>query len=173
MSRKRCGTANGGCHTAAMDEPVSGMKATLRSDLTESIRSRDTVRSSTLRMALTAVTNAEVAGRTQRELSEDEVVAVVAKEAKRRKEASAAYTAAGRPELAAAEDAELAILQVYLPEQMDEAELDRITTEAVAQVGATGLAQMGQVMKVVRPQVAGRAEGGRIAAAVKRALSSR
>ncbi|MGB3184823.1 MAG: GatB/YqeY domain-containing protein [Ornithinimicrobium sp.] len=156
-----------------MDDQARGMKATLRNDLTESIRSRDAVRSSTLRMALTAVTNAEVAGKTQRDLSDDEVVAVVAQEAKRRKEASAAYTGAGRPELAAAEDAELEILQVYLPEQLDNAELDRLAIAAVAQVGATGMAQMGQVMKVVQPQVAGRAEGGRVAAAVKRALDPR
>lgn len=155
-----------------MDQQV-GMKATLRSDLTESMKARDTVRSSTLRMALTAVTNAEVAGKTHRELSDEEVVAVLAKEAKRRKEAASAYTEAGRPELAAAEDAELKILQVYLPEQLDDAELDRMVSEAVARVGADGMAQMGQVMKVVQPQIAGRADGGRVAASVKRALNSR
>ncbi|CAN5447726.1 GatB/YqeY domain-containing protein [soil metagenome] len=156
-----------------MSDLASGLKAALRRDLTESIRSRDAVRSSTLRMALTAVTNAEVAGRAQRELGDDEVLAVVAKEAKRRKEASAAYTEAGRPELAAAEDAELQVLQGYLPEQLDDAELDRMASEAAAEVGATGMAQMGQVMKLVQPKVAGRAEGGRVAAAVKRALNSR
>ncbi|MGB5952996.1 MAG: GatB/YqeY domain-containing protein [Ornithinimicrobium sp.] len=155
-----------------MDEQATGMKATLRSDLTESMKARDAVRSSTLRMALTAVTNAEVSGKAHRDLSNDEVVAVLAKEAKRRKEASAAYADAGRPELAAAEEAELEILQEYLPVQLDDAELDRLAAEAVADVGATGMAQMGQVMKVVQPQVAGRAEGGRVAAAVKRALNA-
>lgn len=155
-----------------MSEQASGLKATLRSDLTASMRSRDAVRSSTLRMALTAVTTAEVAGTSHRELSEGEVIAVVAKEAKRRREAAAAYRDAGRPELAAAENAELEILQGYLPQQLDDAELDRLAIAAVHHVGATGRAHMGQVMKVVQPQVAGRAEGGRVAAAVKRALDS-
>lgn len=154
-----------------MNEQTSDLKATLRSDLTESIRARDTVRSSTVRMALTAISNAEVAGKEHRDLSDDEVVAVVAKEAKRRREASLAYADAGRPELAQAEDAELAILQEYLPAQLGDAELDQLAREAVDEVGATSMAQMGQVMKVAQPKVAGRAEGGRIAAAVKRALA--
>ncbi|MGC1206365.1 MAG: GatB/YqeY domain-containing protein [Ornithinimicrobium sp.] len=154
-----------------MNEQTSDLKATLRSDLTGSIRARDTVRSSTVRMALTAISNAEVAGKEHRDLSDDEVVAVVAKEAKRRREASLAYADAGRPELAQAEDAELAILQEYLPAQLGDAELDQLAREAVDEVGATSMAQMGQVMKVAQPKVAGRAEGGRIAAAVKRALA--
>ncbi len=94
-----------------MSEHTPGLKTTLRSNLTESIRARDAVRSSTLRMALTAISNAEVAGKVHRDLSDDEVVAVVAKEAKKRREAAAAYAEAGRPELAEAEDAELAVLQ--------------------------------------------------------------
>lgn len=154
-----------------MSKQTSDLKATLRSDLTESIRARDAVRSSTLRMALTAISNAEVAGKVNRDLSDDEVVAVVAKEAKKRREASAAYVHAQRPELAAAEDAELAILKDYLPEQLADVELDALARDAVDEVGATSMAQMGQVMKVVQPKVAGRAEGGRIAAAVKRALT--
>lgn len=129
------------------------------------------MRSSTVRIALTAISNAEVAGKEHRDLSDDEVVAVVAKEAKRRREASLAYADAGRPELAQAEDAELAILQEYLPAQLGDAELDQLACEAVDEVGATSMAQMGQVMKVAQPKVAGRAEGGRIAAAVKRALA--
>ncbi len=149
---------------------MSDLKATLRGDLTESIRARDAVRSSTLRMALTAISNAEVAGKAHRDLSDDEVVAVVAKEAKKRREASSAYADVGRPELAQAEDAELAVLQEYLPAQLEDTDLDQLAREAVEEVGATSMAQMGQVMKVVQPKVAGRAEGGRIAAAVKRAL---
>lgn len=155
-----------------MTEPSMGLKATLRAHLTDSIRARDAMRSSTLRMALTSITNAEVAGKEQRELSEDEVVAVVAKEAKRRKEASRAYDDAGRPELARVEDEELAVLSEYLPAPLDDGELDVLVTEAIDRVGATSIAQMGGVMKVVQPQVAGRAEGGRIAAAVKRALAT-
>ncbi len=153
-----------------MSEQTSGLKATLRSDLTDSIRARDAVRSSTLRMALTAISNAEVAGKVHRDLSEDEVVAVVAKEAKKRREASTAYAEARRPELAAAEDAELAVLGEYLPAQLDDAELDALTAQAVADVGATSMAQMGHVMKLLQPKVGSRAEGGRVAAAVKRAL---
>ncbi|MGB3259042.1 MAG: GatB/YqeY domain-containing protein [Ornithinimicrobium sp.] len=153
-----------------MSEQTSGLKATLRSDLTESIRARDAVRSSTLRMTLTAISNAEVAGKIHRDLSEDEVVAVVAKEAKKRREASTAYAEAGRPELSEAEDAELAVLGEYLPAQLDDAELDVLAVQAVADAGATSMAQMGQVMKALQPKVGGRAEGGRVAAAVRRAL---
>lgn len=155
-----------------MSEPSSGLKATLRTHLTDSIRARDSLRSSTLRIALTAITNAEVAGKEQRMLSEDEVLAVVAKEAKRRKEASAAYADAGRPELARTEDEEWAVLAEYLPAQLGDNDLDALVGEAIDEVGATGMAQMGNVMKVVQPRVAGRAEGGRIAAAVKRALTT-
>lgn len=155
-----------------MTEPSMGLKATLRAHLTDSIRARDAMRSSTLRMALTSITNAEVAGKEQRELSEDEVVAVVAKEAKRRKEASRAYDDAGRPELARVEDEELAVLSEYLPAPLDDGELDVLVAGAIERVGATSIAQMSGVMKVVQPQVAGRAEGGRIAAAVKRALAT-
>lgn len=153
-----------------MTEQTPGLKATLRSDLQQAIRAQDKVRSGTLRMALTAVTNAEVSGDTARELSEDEVLAVLVKEGKKRREASEAYVGAGRLELAAQEDAELAVLQAYLPAQLDDAELDSLAAAAVAEVGATGMQQMGQVMKAVQPKVAGRAEGGRVAAAVKRAL---
>ncbi len=155
-----------------MSEPAIGLKATLRAHLTDSIRARDALRSSTLRMALTSITNAEVAGKEQRELSEDEVLTVVAKEAKRRKEASSAYADAGRPELARAEDEEWAVLAEYLPTQLDDADLDALVTEAIEQVGATSMAQMGSVMRVVQPRVAGSAEDGRIAFAVRRALAT-
>lgn len=151
---------------------TNGLKATLQQDLTEAMRSRDKVRSGSLRMALTAIANEEVAGKEHRELSEDEVLKVVAKEAKKRREAAEAYTAADRPELAAQEEAELAVLETYLPAQLDDAELDRMAVEAVAELGVSGMAGMGQVMKVLTPRVAGRAEGGRVAAAVRAALTS-
>lgn len=146
------------------------LKSRLQSDLREAIRSRDTTRSATLRMALTAVTTAEVAGQQARTLSEEEVLTVLVKEGKKRREAAEAYRGAQRPELAEREDAELAVLADYLPAQLDDAELDRLATEAVHEVGATGMPQMGQVMKVLQPRVAGRAEGGRVAAAVRRRL---
>ena len=150
----------------------STLKATLQSDLTESIRSRDAVRSATLRMALAAVTTEEVSGKVARELTDDDVLKVVAKEAKKRKEAATAYVDAARPELAAKEEAELAILEGYLPAQLDDAELEALVAQAVAETGATGMPQIGLVMKAVQPLVAGRADGGRVAALVKKALTS-
>lgn len=150
----------------------SGLKATLQHHLTEAMRARDTVRAGTLRMVLTAVTTEEVAGKAHRELSEEELVRVVAKEAKKRREAAEAYADAGRPELAAREEAELAVLEEYLPAQLGDAELAEIATRAVAELGVSGMGAMGQVMKVVQPRVAGRAEGGRVAAAVRAALTS-
>lgn len=147
------------------------LKGTLQSDLHDAIRSKDKVRSGTLRMTLAAITNAEVAGDEAKELSDDEVLKVIAKEAKKRKEASTAYTDAGRPELAATEDAELVVLETYLPKQLDDAELERIVRAAVETTGASGMAQMGQVMKVAQGEIAGRADGGRVAAIVKQVLA--
>lgn len=154
-----------------MSEQSTGLKATLKSDLTDAIRAKDKVRSSTLRMALSAVSNAEVAGSAARELSEDEVLAVLTKEGKKRREAAEAYDGAGRAELAAQERAELEVIETYLPTQLGDDELDTLAAEAVADVGATEVKQLGQVMKVLQPKVAGRAEGGRVAAAARRALS--
>ncbi|MFB9731569.1 GatB/YqeY domain-containing protein [Ornithinimicrobium kibberense] len=148
-----------------------GLKATLHHDLTEAMRAQDKVRAGTLRMVLTAVTTEEVAGTSHRELSEEELLRVVAKEAKKRREAAQAFAEAGRPELADREEAELAVLEGYLPEQLDDEELAEIAQRAVAELGVSGPAAMGQVMKVVQPRVAGRAEGGRVAAAVRSALA--
>lgn len=150
----------------------TALKDTLQHDLHDAMRAKDTVRSATLRMALTAISNEEVAGTQARVLTDDEVLKVLTKEAKKRREAAEAYTGAGRQELADREGAELAVLEGYLPEQLDDAALDELAVAAVAEVGASGMAQMGQVMKVVQPKVAGRAEGGRVAAAVKRALGA-
>ena len=152
---------------------MSTLKETVQNVLHSAIRAQQKVRAGSLRMVLTAITTEEVAGTEHRELSDEDVLKVIAKEAKKRKEASAAYTEAGRPELAAQEDAELAILETYLPAQLDDAELRGIVTETVAQTGATGMQQMGQVMKAAQAVVAGRADGGRVAAIVKDVLLRR
>ena len=150
---------------------MSRLKDRLRSDLTDAIRSRDQLRADTLRMVLTSVTTEEVAGTEARQLSDDEVLKVVAKEAKKRREASSAYTDAGRAELAAREDAELAVIEAYLPAQLGDEEIEALVAEAVAETGATGMPQLGLVMKTVQPRVAGRADGGRVAAIVRRVLA--
>ncbi|OFE18763.1 glutamyl-tRNA amidotransferase [Humibacillus sp. DSM 29435] len=150
---------------------MSTLKQQLQSDLTSAMRARDQVRAGSLRMALTAVTTEEVAGKEHRDLTDDDVIKVLAKEAKKRREASEAYAGANRPELAAREDAELAVLETYLPKQLSGDELSRIVTDAVTASGATGMAQMGLAMKAANAAVAGRAEGGRVAAIVKRALA--
>ena len=147
------------------------MKSTLRADLHSSMREHDKVRSETLRMALTAITNEEVSGTTARELSDDDVLKVLAKEAKKRREAATAYNEAKRPELAAKEEAELAILEAYLPARLSDAELEALVAQALTETGATGMSQMGMVMKAANALVAGRADGGRIAAIVKSALA--
>jgi hypothetical protein len=151
------------------------LKSRLQSDLTEAIRARDEVRSSTLRMALTAVRSTEVAGTTARTLSDDEVEGVLGREAKTRREAVTAYTEAGRPDRAERESAELAVLEGYLPQQLSDEELGGIVDAAVAEAtaaGAAGPAAIGRVMKLVQPRVGRRAEGSRVAAEVRRRLSS-
>jgi uncharacterized protein YqeY len=148
------------------------LKEQLRSDLTTAIKSRDELTASTLRMALTAVTNEEVAGKQARQLSDDEVLKVLTREAKKRREAAEAFSGAGREELAERERAEGQVLAGYLPAQLDDAELTEIVRAAIEATGAGGPQAMGQVMKVVQPKVAGRAEGGRIAAEVRRQLGS-
>lgn len=150
---------------------MSTLKETLHADLTEAIRRRDAVVAATLRMALTSISTAETAGTTHRELSDDEVLKVLVKEGKKRREAAAAYTGAGRPELAAREDAEFAVLEGYLPTQLTDEEIGALVDQAVAQTGATGMPHLGAVMKAVQPLVAGRADGGRVAAAVRARLS--
>ena len=157
-----------------MTEPApSQLKSTLRTDLHTSMRERDQVRSATLRMALTAVTNEEVSGTTARELSDDEVLKVLAKEAKKRREAATAYLEAKRPELAAKEEAELVFLEAYLPAQLSESEIQALVVQAISETGASGMPQMGQVMKAANALVAGRADGGRVATLVKVALAAK
>jgi uncharacterized protein YqeY len=147
------------------------LKEQLRSDLTAAMKARDEVTTATLRMLLTAVGNEEVAGKAARELSDDEVLKVVAREAKKRREAAEAFDGGGRPELAARERAEGEVLDSYLPAQLSDAELAELVRAAIDGSGAAGPQAMGQVMKIVQPQVAGRAEGGRIAAEVRKQLA--
>jgi uncharacterized protein YqeY len=149
---------------------MSELKDRLQSDLTTAMKARDELRTATLRMVLTAVKNEEVSGGEARELDDDQVLKVLAREGKKRREAAEAYVGAGRQELADREEAEGRVIGEYLPAQLADADLDSLVAAAVAEVGATSPQQMGAVMKVVTPRVAGRAEGGRVAAAVKRAL---
>ena len=150
---------------------MTGLKEKLRTDLTAAMKSRDELVTATLRMALTAVGNEEVAGKAARELSDAEVVQVLTREAKKRREAAEAFANGGRPESAAREVAEGEVLAAYLPAQLSDEELAKMVAEAVAESGAEGPRAMGLVMKVLNPKVAGRAEGSRVAAAVKSALS--
>ena len=149
---------------------MSALKDQLQSDLTASIKARDELRSSTLRMALAAITNEEVAGKEARQLSDDDVIVVLTREAKKRREAADAYDEANRPELAARERDELAVLTTYLPEPLSQDELTAIIAAAVAESGASGPGGIGAVMKIVQPQVKGRADGGQVAALVRAAL---
>ena len=153
-----------------------GLKQRMRTDLEAAIRGRDELRRSTLRMALTAVTTAEVAGTSARELSDDEVLAVLRAEAKKRRESAEAFAGSGRadgPDRAARERAEEAVLAGYLPAQLDDEALAALVAGAVAEVTATGRSgpsAMGAVMGAVRPRVGQLAEGGRVAAEVRRQL---
>jgi uncharacterized protein YqeY len=150
---------------------MSGLKDRLRSDLTAAMKARDDVRVRTLRMALTSVSNEEVAGQAARVLHDDEILRVLAREAKRRREAAEAFEQAGRHDQAAAERAEDDVLAGYLPAQLGDDELQAIVATAIAETGAAGARALGQVMRAVTPQVADRAEGGRVAAEVRRQLA--
>ncbi|MDO9484954.1 MAG: GatB/YqeY domain-containing protein [Actinomycetota bacterium] len=152
---------------------MTALKSQLQADLTTAMKARDQLTSSTLRMALTAVTNEEVSGKQARVLSDEEVLTVLGKEAKKRREAAEAYDAAQRPDLALKEREELGVLEAYLPEGLSQEEVSAIIEAAVAQVSAQGLsggAALGSVMKLVQPQVKGRADGSAVAAGVKAAL---
>jgi uncharacterized protein YqeY len=156
-----------------MSDAPTTLKARLRSDLTDAIKDRDKVRSSTIRMVLTAITEAEVAGSEAVELSDQQVLDVVIKEAKKRREAEEAYTNAGRIELAEKEHAESEVLSDYLPEQLTEEKIAAIVADAIASTGAAelGMKGMGKVMALVTPQTRGRAEGSVVATEVRRQLS--
>jgi len=157
------------------DRCMTVTKQQLQEDLSTAIKARDELRSATLRLALTAITNEEVSGKQARELSSDEVVAVLVREAKKRRESAAAYEEANRPELADRERAELAVLEVYLPQQLSPAELDDLIAAAIADAtaaGHEGMRAMGVVMKTLQPEIAGRADGAAVAAAVKAKLGA-
>jgi len=147
------------------------LKEQLKADLTAAMRAQDDVVRATLRMALTAIKDAEVSGKAARELSEDEVRAVVAREAKKRREAAEAFRAGGAPDRADRELAEGAVLDAYLPQQLSDDQLAAVVRDVVAAAGATGPQAMGPIMKAVGPRVAGLADGGRVAAAVRAALA--
>ncbi len=146
------------------------LKDRLRTDLTTAMKARDELRTATLRMVLAAVTAEEVAGKEARELSDDEVQAVLRREAKKRREAADAFAGAGRAEQADRERAEEAVVAGYLPAQLEDADLAAIVADAVTRTGASGMRDMGKVMGAVQAAVAGRAEGGRVAAEVRRQL---
>jgi uncharacterized protein YqeY len=150
---------------------VSELKDRLRSDLTTAIRGRDEVSTATLRMALAAITTEEVAGSDARELSDDEVLTVLARESKKRREAAEAFGSAGREELAERERAEGSVLERYLPTQLDDAAVTELVAAAIAETGASGMPQMGAVMRVAQQKAAGRADGKRLSTEVRRQLS--
>jgi uncharacterized protein YqeY len=157
-----------------MSDASITLKERLRSDLTEAIKDRDKIRSGTIRMVLTAITEAEVAGSEAVELSDQQVLDVVIKEAKKRREAEEAYANAGRTELAEKEHAESKVLADYLPRQLTEAEIVALVADAIATTGAAelGMRAMGKVMAKVTPETKGRADGSVVAAEVKRQLSN-
>jgi uncharacterized protein len=147
------------------------LKTRLQADLTTSMKARNEVATSTLRMVLTAVTNEEVAGTTARQLSDDEIVRVLGREAKKRREAAEAFDAAGRAELAARERAEGVVIDAYLPQQLSDDEMRALVSAAIAESGASSARDLGAVMKVLGPQTNGRADGKRVSDEVRRQLA--
>jgi uncharacterized protein YqeY len=147
------------------------IKETLQADLTEAIRSRNEIVSGTIRMVLTAITNEEVSGKEARVLTDAEIITVLSREAKKRREAAEAFGDAGRADKAALEKAEGEVIAKYLPEQMSEDEIKKLIDAAIAQTGASGPADMGKVMGVIKSQVAGKADGGTVSGLVKAALN--
>ena len=147
------------------------LKEKLQNDLTAAMRARDEVRSGTIRMVLTAIKNEEVAGKEARELSDAEVITVLSREAKKRREAAEAYEQAGAADRAANEKVEGSIIAEYLPAQLSEQEIKDLIAAAIAETGAAGPQQMGLVMKSIQPKIAGKADGGVVSSLVKAALS--
>ena len=148
-----------------------GLKEKLQADLTDAIRSRNEVVSGTVRMLLAAITNEEVAGKAAKVLTDAEIITVLSREAKKRREAVEAYTQAKRDDLAGKEKAEAAVIANYLPEQLGEDEIKKLIADAIAETGAKGPAGMGLVMKVLQPKIAGKADGGVVSGLVKAALA--
>ena len=148
-----------------------GLKEILQHDLTEAIRSRDELKSGTIRMVLTAITNEEVSGKEARTLTEPELITVLSREAKKRREAAEAFSEGGRPDRAEREKLEGEFIITYLPAQLSETEIKELISAAIAETGASGPAGMGQVMKIISPKIAGKADGGTVSALVKAALT--
>ena len=153
---------------------MAQLKDRLRTDLTAAIKGRDELRSSTLRMVLSAITNAEVAGKQSRELTDDDIVGVLSTEAKKRREAAEAFADAGRTQAAEKERAEAGVIADYLPEQLSADEIRALVTDTISSLGVKddGMKAMGRVMGVLQPQVKGRADGGAVAAEVRRQLGA-
>ena len=148
-----------------------GLKETLKSDLTEAIRSSDKVVSGTIRMVLTAITNEEVSGKEARVLSDQEIITVLSREGKKRREAAEEFAKAGRTDRAADEKAEGEVIAKYLPAQLSEDDIKKLIVDAVASTGAAGPADMGKVMGVIKPKIAGKADGALVSSLVKAALA--
>ncbi len=148
------------------------LKDRLRQELTASMKARDELRSSTLRMVLTGITNAEVSGKQARELTDDDVTTVLASEAKKRREAALAFDDAARPELATKERAEAAIIAEFLPEPLSEGEVRDLVATTIADLGVQGegIRAMGKVMGALTPRTRGRADGAAVSAEVRRQL---
>jgi uncharacterized protein YqeY len=149
-----------------------GLKERLKTDLTEAIRSSDKVVSGTIRMVLTAITNEEVSGKEARVLSDDEIITVLSREAKKRREAAEEFAKAGRVDRAAEEKAEGEVIAKYLPAQLSEDEIKKMIADAVTATGAAGPADMGKVMGAIKPKIAGKADGALVSSLVKAALSN-
>ena len=147
------------------------LKEKLQSDLTAAMRARDEVKSSTIRMVLTAIKNEEVSGKEARDLTDAEIITVLSRESKKRREAAEAFEQAGASDRAAAEKAEGVVIAEYLPKQLSESEIKELIAAAIAETGAAGPAQMGLVMKSLQPKIAGKADGGLVSGLVKAALS--
>jgi uncharacterized protein YqeY len=147
------------------------IKEQLKKDLTEAIRGRDEITSGTIRMVLTAITNEEVAGKEARVLSDEEVITVLSREAKKRREAAEAFESAGRADKSALEKSEGEVIAKYLPAQLSEADIAAIIADAITSTGAQGPGDMGKVMGAVKPKIAGKADGGLVSALVKAALN--
>ena len=148
-----------------------GLKETLKSDLTEAIRSSDKVVSGTIRMVLTAITNEEVSGKEARVLTEDEIITVLSREAKKRREAAEEFAKANRPDKSAEEKAEGEVIAKYSPAQLSEEDIKKMIAAAVASTGAAGPGDMGKVMGAIKGQIAGKADGSLVSSLVKAALA--
>jgi uncharacterized protein YqeY len=152
---------------------MSTLKDQLRTDLTSAMKARDKDRAGTLRMVMASITEAEVAGKEAKELTDDEIITILTREAKKRREAATAFADGGRPEQAEKETAEAAVITEYLPAQLSAEEISDLVSKAIAQTGAAdeGMRAMGKVMGILTPQTKGRADGGSVAAEVRKQLA--